>query len=64
MKQQSVMNDTKKRTPEEYFAKVAAPVIFRITNCVGIIVDLYATQQLADKLMYRLNTPSDIQVAQ
>ena len=53
--------DTKKQdTLKEYFAKGYSTRDIPYNElCDYLIADLYATQQLADKLMYRLNTPSD-----
>ena len=53
--------DTKKQdTLKEYFAKGYSTRDIPYNElCEYLIADLYATQQLADKLMYRLNTPSD-----
>ena len=53
--------DTKKQdTLKEYFAKGYSTRDIPYNElCEYLSADLYATQQLADKLMYRLNTPSD-----
>jgi DNA polymerase I-like protein with 3'-5' exonuclease and polymerase domains len=53
--------DTRKQdTLKEYFAKgYSTRDIPHEELCEYLIADLHATQQLSDKLMYSLNTPSD-----
>jgi len=53
--------DTKKQdTLKEYFAKGYSTRDIPYNElCEYLSADLHATQQLADKLMYRLNTPAD-----